>query len=253
VGADWSDALAAVLYGDRYGNLMCGLLAASLPLQAKIRAAGRVLERARTFCEVPPGEPFWCENALGLVEIAVNQGRADRLCSVWFWGIRSRCRRRQERRQPVCELFTMCSRVPATVDLSLERLARHGGDEGPHRDGWGCAFYDGSDLFLVREPHPAAHSPLMRLLETQRRRGCAVLCHLRLASFGGRALRNTQPFARELGGMMQSFAHNGYLHGIRSAPALRPGRFRPVGDNNVRKFNRPCEPKAGSGREGSEG
>jgi hypothetical protein len=79
VGADWSDALAAVLYGDHYGNLMCGLQAASLPVHARIRAAGRLLGRARTFCEVPPGEPFWYENALGLVEIAVNQGRADRL------------------------------------------------------------------------------------------------------------------------------------------------------------------------------
>lgn len=132
----------------------------------------------------------------------------------------------------MCELFAMSSRVPATVDLSLERLARHGGDEGPHRDGWGCAFYEGPDLFLVREPHPAAHSPLMRLLETQKRRGCMVLCHLRLASIGDRALRNTQPFARELGGVMHSFAHNGDLHGIHAAPALRPARFRPVGDSD---------------------
>lgn len=132
----------------------------------------------------------------------------------------------------MCELFAMSSRVPATVDLSLERLARHGGDEGPHRDGWGCAFYEGPDLFLVREPHPAAHSPLMRLLETQKRRGCMVLCHLRLASVGGRSLRNTQPFARELGGVMHSFAHNGDLHGIHGCSALRPGRFRPVGDSD---------------------
>ncbi|MGE5154154.1 MAG: S-adenosyl-l-methionine hydroxide adenosyltransferase family protein [Bdellovibrio bacteriovorus] len=79
VGADWPDALPAVVYADRYGNLMCGLLAATLPAQARIRAAGRVLERARTFCEVPPGEPFWYENALGLVELAVNQGRAQDL------------------------------------------------------------------------------------------------------------------------------------------------------------------------------
>jgi predicted glutamine amidotransferase len=132
----------------------------------------------------------------------------------------------------MCELFAMSSRVPATVDLSLERLARHGGEEGPHRDGWGCAFYEGPDLFLVREPQPAAHSPLMRLLETQRRKGCMVLCHLRLASIGGRSLRNTQPFARELGGVMHSFAHNGDLHGIHARQSLLPGRFRPVGDSD---------------------
>ena len=79
VGADWSDALAAVLYGDRYGNLMCGLQAASMSAGARILAAGRVLRWARTFCEVPPGDAFWYENALGLVEVAVNQGRADRV------------------------------------------------------------------------------------------------------------------------------------------------------------------------------
>lgn len=132
----------------------------------------------------------------------------------------------------MCELFAMSSRVPATVNLSLERLARHGGDEGPHRDGWGCAFYEGPDLFLVREPHPAAHSPLMRLLETQRRKACMVLYHLRLASIGGRSLRNTQPFARELGGVMHCFAHNGDLHGIHGSPRLGLGHFRPVGDSD---------------------
>lgn len=132
----------------------------------------------------------------------------------------------------MCELFAMSSLVPATVDLSLERLARRGGDEGPHRDGWGCAFYEGPDLFLVREPHAAAHSPLMRLLETQQRRACMVLGHLRLASVGGRALRNTQPFARELGGVMHSFAHNGDLHGIRAPSGPQPRRFRPVGDSD---------------------
>jgi S-adenosyl-L-methionine hydrolase (adenosine-forming) len=39
--------------------------------------ASRVLERARTFADLPPGAPFWYENSNGLAEIAVNQGRAD--------------------------------------------------------------------------------------------------------------------------------------------------------------------------------
>ena len=132
----------------------------------------------------------------------------------------------------MCELFAMSSLVPATVDLSLERLARHGGAEGPHRDGWGCAFYEGPDLFLVREPLPAADSPLMRLMETRERRSSLVLCHLRLATVGARALRNTQPFARELGGVMHCFAHNGDLPGIAEVPRLAASRFRPVGDSD---------------------
>lgn len=79
VGADWPDERPEVVYADRFGNLMCGLRAASLSVGTRIRAANGLLPRARTFCEVPPGQAFWYENALGLVEIAVNQGRADRL------------------------------------------------------------------------------------------------------------------------------------------------------------------------------
>jgi S-adenosyl-L-methionine hydrolase (adenosine-forming) len=57
---------------------MTGLRAAVLPTNARLIAAGRVLERARTFSDRPPGEAFWYENSNGLAEIAVNQGRADR-------------------------------------------------------------------------------------------------------------------------------------------------------------------------------
>ena len=45
---------------------------------ARLAAAGRVLERARTFSDQQPGSAFWYENSNGLAEIAVNQGRADR-------------------------------------------------------------------------------------------------------------------------------------------------------------------------------
>jgi S-adenosylmethionine hydrolase len=51
---------------------------AQLPSGARLAAAGRVLERARTFSDLPPGDAFWYENSNGLAEIAVNQGRADR-------------------------------------------------------------------------------------------------------------------------------------------------------------------------------
>jgi len=126
----------------------------------------------------------------------------------------------------------MSSRLPATVDLSLERLARRGGGDGPHRDGWGVAFYEGPDLFLVREPRAACDSPLMHLLERQGQRSCMVVCHVRLATFGPRALRNTQPFARELAGRMHTFAHNGDLEGLRDNPPRLPTRFSPVGDTD---------------------
>ena len=76
--ADWPDDLAVIIYVDHFGNAMTGLRAAALPPDARLSAAGRVLERARTFGDRPPGAAFWYENSNGVAEIAVNQGRADR-------------------------------------------------------------------------------------------------------------------------------------------------------------------------------
>jgi S-adenosylmethionine hydrolase len=75
---DWPDDLCEIVYVDHFGNAMTGLRAATLPHEARLAAAGRVLERAVTFSDQPPGAAFWYENSNGLAEIAVNQGRADR-------------------------------------------------------------------------------------------------------------------------------------------------------------------------------
>lgn len=79
VGADWPDELARILHVDRFGNLVTGLDASAADTGCPLTAGSRRLGWARTFCEVPPGEAFWYQNAFGLVEIAVNQGRADQL------------------------------------------------------------------------------------------------------------------------------------------------------------------------------
>jgi S-adenosylmethionine hydrolase len=75
---DWPDDLCEIVYVDHYGNAMTGLRAVMLPRDARLVAAGRVLQRAGTFSDRPPGVAFWYENSNGLAEIAVNQGRADR-------------------------------------------------------------------------------------------------------------------------------------------------------------------------------
>jgi S-adenosylmethionine hydrolase len=75
---DWPDDLSEIVYVDRFGNAMTGLRTAILPRNARLAAAGRILERARTFGDRRPGSAFWYENSNGLAEIAVNQGRADR-------------------------------------------------------------------------------------------------------------------------------------------------------------------------------
>ncbi len=76
---DWPDDLAEIIHVDPYGNLATGLRAERLDPGRRLRAAGLSIAHAPTFAAVPRGQPFWHANANGLVEIAVNQGRADRL------------------------------------------------------------------------------------------------------------------------------------------------------------------------------
>jgi S-adenosylmethionine hydrolase len=72
------DDLPRILYIDHFGNAMTGVRASICGPGTVLRVQGQNLPRARTFCEVPPGQGFWYENANGLVEIVVSGGRADR-------------------------------------------------------------------------------------------------------------------------------------------------------------------------------
>ena len=132
----------------------------------------------------------------------------------------------------MCELFAMSSRYPTSVGFSLETLARRGGHDGPHKDGWGVAYFEERDVFLLREPRPAAESDLVNFMEVNGPPSNLVLSHIRLATEGEPALRNTQPFQRELGGRAHVFAHNGNMPGIRDACRLETRRFTPVGDTD---------------------
>ncbi|MGA7801878.1 MAG: SAM-dependent chlorinase/fluorinase [Gammaproteobacteria bacterium] len=78
VGAGWPDDLFQVVYLDRFGNAMTGARAEGLADGDVVEVAGRTLPHASTFSDVPRGEGFWYANANGLLELAVNQGRADR-------------------------------------------------------------------------------------------------------------------------------------------------------------------------------
>lgn len=70
--------LSAVVYIDHYGNCMTGLRASNLPVAAKLQIQAEVIPHSRTFSMVPSGKVFWYANSCGLVEFAMNQGRADR-------------------------------------------------------------------------------------------------------------------------------------------------------------------------------
>jgi S-adenosyl-L-methionine hydrolase (adenosine-forming) len=75
---DWPDDLLEIVYIDHYGNALTGLRASVVPKAAVLSMAdGRTVKHAETFSAVPSGAPFWYENSNGLVEIAVNLGRAD--------------------------------------------------------------------------------------------------------------------------------------------------------------------------------
>lgn len=132
----------------------------------------------------------------------------------------------------MCELFAMSTRYPATVQLSLEEFSRHGGLSGPHKDGWGIAWYEDRDVRVVKEAHPAATSACVRFIQGNPFVTTLAICHVRKATRGEVALRNCQPFVRELGGAWHSFAHNGDLAGIEGQTHLQPGTFRPVGETD---------------------
>jgi hypothetical protein len=77
VGADWPSQGHVICHVDAFGNLITGVDADQVPPGHRLLAAGRCVPSARTFSDVPVGEAFWYRNAFDLVELAVNQGRAD--------------------------------------------------------------------------------------------------------------------------------------------------------------------------------
>lgn len=72
----WPDELAQVIYVDPFGNAVTGIRATAVAADSAINLGGYRVARARTFSDVPPGRAFWYENSDGLIEIAVNRGRA---------------------------------------------------------------------------------------------------------------------------------------------------------------------------------
>lgn len=132
----------------------------------------------------------------------------------------------------MCELFAMSSRVPATVRFSLQEFSRHGGLTGPHKDGWGIAYYEDGDVRLVKEAQAASDSACVRFIQEHPFSSSLVLSHIRRATQGAQALRNSQPFTRELGGAMHAFAHNGHLDGQVLQQRLPLGLYRPIGETD---------------------
>ena len=132
----------------------------------------------------------------------------------------------------MCELLAMSSDRPATVNLALGVFARHGGGDGPDKDGWGISYFEDGDVRLIKDAAPAYASPWVGFVEGLSLRSQLVFAHIRRATAGIVALRNTHPFMRELGGQPHVFAHNGGFPSIFTAPEFALGRFQPLGDTD---------------------
>ncbi len=72
----------------------------------------------------------------------------------------------------------------------------------------------------------------MRFLQDAPFATTLAMSHIRHATRGEPALRNCQPFARELGGRMHLFAHNGDLSAIDELASAADSGFHPVGETD---------------------
>lgn len=111
----------------------------------------------------------------------------------------------------MCELLGMSANVPTDIVFSFTGLMQRGGRTGPHRDGWGIAFYEGRGLRLFQDPAASCESEVANLVQRYPIKSEVVIGHIRQANVGKVCLSNTHPFVRELWGRNWCFAHNGQL------------------------------------------
>ena len=132
----------------------------------------------------------------------------------------------------MCELFAMSSREAANASFSLEEFSRHGGLTDSHKDGWGIVYYRDNDAQIIREPKPAFNSAQLQFVKNRNIESTKVISHIRKATLGEVALKNTQPFSRELYGEMHTFVHNGMCPDIMDEVSLENSPYRPLGDTD---------------------
>lgn len=126
----------------------------------------------------------------------------------------------------MCELLGMSANVPTDICFSFKGLRERGGRVGPHRDGWGVAFYEQKGVCIFKDRLPSYESEIARLVSDYPIKSTAVIAHVRQANRGRIGMENTHPFSRELWGRNWTYAHNGQLSGYADLPI---DRFTPVG------------------------
>ncbi|MBY0419073.1 MAG: class II glutamine amidotransferase, partial [Pararheinheimera sp.] len=64
----------------------------------------------------------------------------------------------------MCELLGMSANVPTDICFSFKGLRERGGKTGPHKDGWGVAFYQGKGVSTFKDADPSYQSEIARLI-----------------------------------------------------------------------------------------
>lgn len=128
----------------------------------------------------------------------------------------------------MCELLGMSANTPTDLCFSFTGLTRRGGETGPHKDGWGVAFYEGKGVRMFHDPEPCSTSTIAEFVSTLPIKSKNAICHIRQANVGNINLANTHPFTRELWGQYWVFAHNGQLPHF----SRRSGIYEAVGDTD---------------------
>ncbi|MBS3954977.1 MAG: SAM-dependent chlorinase/fluorinase [Methylomicrobium sp.] len=78
----WSSDCHQIIYVDFYGNAITGSRYNPDLDGRQLFINGHCVDQASTFCSVETGRPFWYCNSSGLIEIAVNQGKARDLLNL---------------------------------------------------------------------------------------------------------------------------------------------------------------------------
>ncbi|MEM2941628.1 MAG: class II glutamine amidotransferase, partial [Thermoproteota archaeon] len=127
----------------------------------------------------------------------------------------------------MCELLAINFNQQVRISLSF-RGFRHRGGRNP--DGWGIVRFEGPACQVFKEPIGAQDSKLgMFLRDYESFVSKIFIAHVRFASQGSPALRNTHPFIRTFHSRKFALAHNGTVN-----PVVKEGelRFHPVGETD---------------------
>ena len=129
----------------------------------------------------------------------------------------------------MCELLGMSANVPTDICFSFAGLMKRGGETGPHKDGWGIAFFEGKGVREFKDVDASAQSEIAHFVKNYPIKSHMVISHIRQANSGRVSLENTHPFQRELWGKSWVYAHNGQLKGVKKQLLEY---YRPVGSTD---------------------